>query len=351
MVMDESRDNNIAWVLVEGGCSVYKKGGMAARENLEKWIDASQKELKDHPHFESFCKRMRRTVRAIPKDANIYIGEIAQEEAIGFESLLGEQGRSIFTIQTVSPEAKYYPITKQIRKMIWQHFTVRMKLVDYVMSVLMYRLNCLENILKILIKDKDKSDADKTGDFNKMIGSKALKNTYINESDQIFKVMTDTHMLHKPTHIQKRSKEQYYQRMVNLEEQKLKARNELEDMDLMKVNMHTHIDKSSKESKLKASFSNQRYKHFNRPEISIVEPRIHNYTGSVANLMLPEVIGSENIITNFHKLKDTLIRLQNKKILKRKAQIEASRNAEINNVIDEFSARTRSKLFHIQISL
>lgn len=218
------------------------------------------------------------------------------------------------------------------------------------MSVLLYRLNCLENILKILVKDTDKRGAEKAGEFNKMIGSKALKHNYIQETDQVYQNLAHKPVMNRGGKIEKRSKDHFYKRMVEVEEEKMKGKIE-EEIDIMQVNMHTETEKlSSKREKLRDSFSNIKYKHFNNPEIPQTDPRMQSYTGSVANLALPELIGTDNIITNFYKLKGTLLKLQKKKEDSEKTEKINSRNSEINRVIDEYSARTRSRLVSPKIS-
>lgn len=334
--MEEFQDENVAWILVEGGCAVYKKGGLAARENLEKWIEDSQRELKDHPDFSTFCSRMRKAVKSIPKEANIYIGEVAQSEGIGLECLLGEHGRSLYTIQTTTPEVKYYPVTKQIKKFIWQQYSIRKRLVNFVMSILMYRLCCLENILKILVKETAQNDALSTGEFSNLIGSKLLKSSYAQESEQVFQVLTTKHQL-KAESIKKRSKHQDFKRAVELDSQVVKELNNINPAtNILSVAMHSESKKAKSSSeKSQPELTSTRISKFFTHETK-------NSVGNAVNMILPEIVGSDTLITNFYKLKDTLMKLRKRKQLQQTAEKLERKNTEIHKIIDEYSARTKS---------
>ena len=338
--MEEHSDDNHPWILQEGVCAVYKKGGVSARENLEKWIESSHKELRYHNEYDQFCKRMRKAVKLLPKDSNIYIGEIAPEEGIGLEALFSETGRSIFTIIATTPEVKYYPVTKSIRKVIWQHYPIKSKLMDYVMSVLMYRLKCLENILLLLVRDNEKHHEERAGEFNNMIGSKALKSCYVQETDVVMQSLKST-TGENVDRIKTRSKLSHLKKAVALEENKMRSYFSTEIIDPLSLTSFI-VKKDPPRSRL--GFQGNRFSKFNKAVTN--DP--HKEVSRASFIKEPEfpmesLMESSVLIQNFHRLKELSVKVMKRKEQMEKAKEHEIKNKEIQQVIDGYSARTRGR--------
>lgn len=338
-VVEEGKDENVAWIVQEGVCAVYKKGGNSAKDNLEKWIESSQKELRSHKDFEEFCRRMRKAVRLLPKEANIYIGEIAAQEGVGFESLFSDTGRSIFTIVTTTPEVKYFPVTKPIRKAVWQQYSIKSRLADYVMSVLMYRLKCLENILLLLVKDNEKHHAERAGDFNDMIGSKTLKSFYVQESDFIIENLK-TSVDQKLSNVKTRSKLTDLKRAVVLEENKIKTMLNPADIDPLTISeMITRKDPV----KPRVPFKGKRFEHFNKAYENSQFKESSKVTIREPEFPMNSFMESNVLIQNYHRLKELSVKAMKRKEQMQKAKENEAKNQEINQIIDGYTSRTRGR--------
>ena len=180
IVIDESQDYNIPWIIVNGDCGVYKSGKNAS-SNFKQWLDSASKELKSHKDFSDFSQRMGVVCKRIPENACLYIGELSSDESVGMEALLNEYGRGLFTIKVNSPTIKHYKVVKQVRRIVWNE---RRQLVDrmvtHLMTVFMYRLRSLENTLEIL-GTKKKLMNDKDIEMEKMFLSNQMKKNFQEE--------------------------------------------------------------------------------------------------------------------------------------------------------------------------
>lgn len=338
-VMEEGKDDNVPWVVHEGVCAVYKRGGVSARDNFEKWVESSQKELRHHKDFEDFCRRMRKAVKLLPKEANIYIGEIAAEEGVGFDAMFSETGRSIFTITTTTPEVKYYPVTKPIRKVIWQQYAVKSRLADYTMSVLMYRLKCLENSLTLLVKDNAKHHEERAGDFNDMIGSKALKSFYVNESDVVIQSLK-SNVEQNLSKVKTRSKLADLRRAVELEEDKMKTFITPGDVNPLAI---SELLTKKDPTKPRVAFKGKRFEQFNKAYEMAPARESSKITIKDPDFPMNSLMESSVLIQNYHRLKELSVKAMKRKEMMDKAKVVETRNKEIQHVIDGYTARTRGK--------
>ena len=175
-LVDENRDGNMACILLEGSCGIYKSGKNGL-ENLEKWKRAAPREVRYHPDFEDICGRLERIARYMPSSSSLFIGEVSHDEAVGLEAFVNDSGRGLFTVRVSSPTLKYYPIEKPIKRFIWSEKSVINRMAFHLMSVLSYRLRSLENSLEIF-GNKKAGVLDKDLQFEKLLSSKQLKMHY-----------------------------------------------------------------------------------------------------------------------------------------------------------------------------
>jgi len=183
VLIDENRDGNIPLIMIRGSCGIYKKG-MNALDNFIKWQAAATPYLKNQPDFASFCERMRDVVARMTPSMNIYLGEVGENEPVGFECMFGDEGKGLFGVTVSTVEMRYYPMPKNAQKYLFGLSSIRPKVLAQLMSVLKYRLSSLENILELLGK-KDELHISEGADFGRLVKSKALLASYHHEAEKL----------------------------------------------------------------------------------------------------------------------------------------------------------------------
>lgn len=213
-LVDEFKHKNLACVLLQGRLAIYKKWNNGVK-NFEKWLSESRKDLESQPNFEDFEHRMRKAVSAIPEGFNIYLGEIAENQPVGFETLFGESERGLYTIVVISSEATYYPLTDQAKKIIWGNPMLKSSVKEFTMSVLEYRLKCIENYLAVSVKPEFVMGI--SPELGRMAASGKLKATFIQETPNPTIELAKEDMQASLSLIPKRSNLHKMQTMLKLE--------------------------------------------------------------------------------------------------------------------------------------
>ena len=215
-MVDESSSTNESWIILSGSCSLYKKG-QKALQNFNAWVEVAQKDFKVHPHFSEYCSRMRAVVSTMTDDANIYMGEISDDEIAGLECLLGDYDRGLFTVVVSSASVQYYPIVKAARRIIWSNSSIRNNLLNYLMSILWYRLTVLEKAIDFKNLKKKQVSAE-FAELGRLSNNKKLKSNYDVEDN---KVLMELNKIQNPesnvNHIPKRSQIMNMKRHLKLE--------------------------------------------------------------------------------------------------------------------------------------
>lgn len=144
-------------------------------------------------------KNMAEVISRMPPELEIYLGEISPNEPVGFDALLHEKGRSLFTTKVSTTHARYYRITKQARRLLYSIPDLKHKTANVLMNLLMYRLTSLQNILSVLGKQEE-FHISEGADFSRMIKSKSLLSCYhsLSENNTTNKLNTNISGKRKP---------------------------------------------------------------------------------------------------------------------------------------------------------